>query len=80
MKQLPETVVKWSNPRVVRFVSDQSLSDQGGKVLANCLFFELNAEKKLIKNYAENFDYTPFGSAASLRNNYERKLPRQKAS
>ena len=28
---------------------------------------------------ADNFDYTPFESAAPLRNNYERKPPRQKA-
>merc|ERR1711983_414815 len=26
---------------------------------------------------ADNFDYTPFESAAPLRNNYERKPPRQ---
>ena len=44
----------------------------------NVIFSGFSAAFVVIDD-ADNFDYTPFESAAPLRNNYERKPPRQKA-
>jgi hypothetical protein len=44
----------------------------------NIIFSGFSAAFVVIDD-ADNFDYTPFESAAPLRNNYERKPPRQKA-
>ena len=43
------------------------------------IFFSGFSAAFVVIDDADNFDYTPFESAAPLRNNYERKPPRQKA-